>query len=92
MRCYLFQKVSSEQQTELANVPDVITIFEERFSLVGVIPFQSPAKQGIGHYTALVKTSNTWIKFDDMQKSSNTFNSKHEVAIASLLYVKLNNQ
>lgn len=96
MRCYFIEKVSSEHQTELANVPDVISIFEERFSLVGAIAFENkefpPGVQSNGHYTALVKTSNSWIKFDDLQKSSNPFNSKNAITIASLLYVKLNNQ
>lgn len=79
-----------EGERQLKDVPDVISILEDQYSLCGVVKFQNPvSKKGIGHFTAIVKSLHSWTEFDDMKNTPKTTNPNGKIIIASVLYVKL---
>lgn len=82
--------MADEQNSVLADVPDLIQLFDDRFSLCGAILFQPPASNlHLGHYVTVTKAGQSWTLFDDLKAKPCTMNANKNVIVASLLFVKI---
>ncbi|XP_055307368.1 uncharacterized protein LOC129571586 [Sitodiplosis mosellana] len=85
---HVYVELPHEEESALSNIPHIITLGGNNYSLLGVILYE-PAliKDMIPHYKAAVKKFNTWEEYDYMKKSPRTILCSKPVIISSLLYI-----
>lgn len=77
----------------LADLLDVIRFDSTDYSLCGAILFEPPLiENGLGHYTAAIKSFQSWTLYDDLKKEPHAITSNKQAVITSLLYVKLDGE
>lgn len=79
----------TEMQYKLKDIPEIITISNKHFVIVGAIVFIPPIVDGdVGHYICADKVNNQWEIYDDLDsKSPKNKSSQANVIIHALMYV-----
>lgn len=76
--------------SSLCDIPVVISLDDNSFTLAAVILF-SPPSAGLGHFTAAIRINDKFEVFDDLRQSTYTIDNKLTVCVHSLLYTMSSN-
>lgn len=74
----------------MKDIPEVITILEKKYVIVGIIAFVPPIiDDDISHYVSMIKINNQWERYDDNdRKSPKIVSTKTNVIIHTLMYIR----
>lgn len=84
------QGYENSDQKPLKNIPLIIELDGSSYLLAAAILFAPPRNvTALGHYNAAVRVNETFEIFDDLRPTTYTIDSKTEVCIHSLIYVRV---
>lgn len=81
--------MSSPFSVVLKRIPDLISVLDSSYVLVGVIQMTAVFPSNF-HYTAVVKVPyrSKWECYDSYKEKTTSISQKKEITIETLLYVK----